>query len=356
LLNVHKILLVHSPHSGRSSQLTEAITSLQMQSLEIVESLSIADLDGLPDQGSLWKERGIDIVVAAGGDGLIGGVATHIATSGLPLAILPLGTSNDIARSLNIPQDVSAAAALLTDGKIIEADLGVAQPAEQAPHTPSSHTTTPTEKHHSYFVHALTTGINVQFARVATNVATRKRYGRMTYPFAAIEVLRNHTPLEMQIQFTDLALASTTNPDQPPVQSTQAASLHCQALQATIINAPIFGGAWNFAVPQATLYDGLLDIIIIEDIDLGNLNTTLSNFFSNSEQRPGAPQAWHARYPDLHPAELTGIPGIHHVQARGVTITTSIDPQGVTLDGEIRGQTPISVQMASERLRVLVPG
>ncbi|MBA2395113.1 MAG: hypothetical protein H0V70_20475 [Ktedonobacteraceae bacterium] len=356
MLNVHKILLVHSPHSGRSSQLTEAITSLQTQSLEIVETLSIADLDGLPDQGPLWKERGIDIVVAAGGDGLIGGVTTHIATSGLPLAILPLGTSNDIARSLNIPQDVSAALALLANGKIIEVDLGVARPAEQAPLIPSSHAANSTEKHHSYFVHALTTGINVQFARVATNVATRKRYGRMTYPFAAIEVLRNHTAQEMKIQFTDLALASTTDPDQPPVQSTQAASLHCQALQTTIINAPIFGGAWNFAVPQATLYDGLLDIIVIEDIDLGNLNTTLSNFFSTSEQHPGAPQAWHARYPDLHPAELTGIPGIHHVQARGVTITTSSDPQGVTLDGEIRGQTPISVQMASERLRVVVPG
>ncbi|MBV9614626.1 MAG: hypothetical protein JO031_04115, partial [Ktedonobacteraceae bacterium] len=104
------------------------------------------------------------------------------------------------------------------------------------------------------------------------------------------------------------------------------------------------------------LSDGLLDIIVIEDIDLNSLNTMISHFFSHSEQHPGAPQAWHERYPDLHPAELTGIPGIHHVRARGVTITTSVDPQDVTLDGEVRGQTPISAQMASEQLRVVVPG
>ncbi|HEY5003534.1 MAG TPA: diacylglycerol kinase family protein [Ktedonobacteraceae bacterium] len=361
MLNARKILLVHSPHSGRSSQLDATIASLRTHSLELVEVLSIAELDGLPDQGPQWKERGIDIVVAAGGDGLIGGVTTHIVASGLPLAILPLGTSNDIARSLNIPQEVSAALELLTNGQIIAVDVGIAQPAEQAPHAASSQPGIPTssevrKKHHGSFVHALTTGINVQFARIATNVATRQRYGRMTYPFAAIEILRNHATLEMDIQFTDLAIPSTTDPTQPPVVSKQSATLHCQALQATIINAPIFGGAWNFSVPQATLYDGLLDIIIIEDIDINALNTTLSHFFSRSEQRPSAPQAWHERYPELHPAELTGIPGIHHVQARGVTITTSVDPQDVTLDGEIRGQTPISVRMASERLRVVVPG
>ncbi len=79
LLNAHKILIVHSPHSGRSSQLDAAIASLQAHSLEVIDVLSIAELDGLPYQGSQWKERGIDIVVAAGGDGLVGGVTTHIA-------------------------------------------------------------------------------------------------------------------------------------------------------------------------------------------------------------------------------------------------------------------------------------
>jgi len=52
---------------------------------------------------------------------------------------------------------------------------------------------------------------------------------------------------------------------------------------------------------------------------------------------------------------LTGIPGIHHLQAQGVTITTHADPRDVTLDGEVRGQTPAHVRLAEQRLRVIVP-
>ena len=46
---------------------------------------------------------------------------------------------------------------------------------------------------------------------------------------------------------------------------------------------------------------------------------------------------------------------MHHVQARGVTITTSADPQDVTLDGEMRGQTPIYVHVGDKRLSVRIP-
>jgi len=43
------------------------------------------------------------------------------------------------------------------------------------------------------------------------------------------------------------------------------------------------------------------------------------------------------------------------VQARGVTITTSADPRDVTLDGEVRGQTPMDVHVADTRLRARIP-
>jgi len=58
----------------------------------------------------------VDVAIAAGGDGLVGGVITHIAGSGLPLGILPLGTSNDIARALHIPQDIGEAAHVIAQG------------------------------------------------------------------------------------------------------------------------------------------------------------------------------------------------------------------------------------------------
>src|ERR671939_1846669 len=106
LPKARRVLVIHSPHSGRASQLSEALTYLRETHTEIVKVVSIAELDNLPAQGAHWVESGIDIAVAAGGDGLVGGVITHIAESGLPLGILPLGTANDIARSLAITQDL----------------------------------------------------------------------------------------------------------------------------------------------------------------------------------------------------------------------------------------------------------
>src|SRR6266702_4895605 len=115
-----RTVVIHSPHSGRSEKLAEAMTYLEQTGVEVVNKISIADLDKLPAQGTTWKESGIDVAIAAGGDGLVGGVITHIAESGLPLGILPLGTANDTARSLHIPLDIPEAAKAITLGKEIE--------------------------------------------------------------------------------------------------------------------------------------------------------------------------------------------------------------------------------------------
>src|SRR5258708_36646057 len=107
-----RAIIINSPHSGRSAQLSKAIAHLQQSGIEVVNTITIATLDNLPPQGTTWKESGIDVAVAAGGDGLVGGVITHIAASGLPLGIFPLGASNDIAPSLRIPQDIELATQL----------------------------------------------------------------------------------------------------------------------------------------------------------------------------------------------------------------------------------------------------
>ena len=136
-----RVILIHSPHSGRSSKLPEALKHLEQARLEMVNSISIADLDDLPAQGTSWKESGVDVAIAAGGDGLVGGVITHIAESGLPLGILPLGTSNDTSRALHIPQDIGEAAQVIAQGNEQEVDVGTAQSAEHAAHPGiSSHT------------------------------------------------------------------------------------------------------------------------------------------------------------------------------------------------------------------------
>ena len=357
--HTRRVIVIHSPHSGRSTQLTQALTYLQQTQTEIVTVLSIAELDSLPAQGPSWQDAGIDCAIAAGGDGLVGGVINHIATCGLPLGILPLGTANDIARSLNIPQELRAAAETIAHGKISEIDIGAARPAEQAPLDAASGNY-PSPDQHGFFAHALTVGLNVQFARLATNVATRQRYGRMTYPYAAFEVMKSHTPLEMHCTFEGLLLLPHNHSffnqslATPSTLSEEPVHLSLRALQATIINAPIFGGQWSIALPGASLTDRLLDIVVIEDVELGRLNTIFTHLFNQQELHTSTPSS-PDHPPHMQQAELTGIPGIHHVQARGVTITTHADPQDVTLDGEIRGRTPTHVHMAEQRLRVIVP-
>ncbi len=93
----------------------------------------------------------------------------------------------------------------------------------------------------------------------------------------------------------------------------------------------------------------------ITDIDLGLLRAAIGRIFNHEEGHSTGPADWHKQYPALNQAELSHIPGIHHVQARGVIITTSVDPQDVTLDGEVRGLTPGYARMANQRLRVVVP-
>jgi diacylglycerol kinase (ATP) len=365
LYRPQRAIVIHSPHSGRSEKLSEAITHLEQTGIEVVTCISIATLDNLPSQGANWKESGIDIAIAAGGDGLVGGVITHVAESGLPIGILPLGTSNDIARSLRIPQDLLSAAQVIAEGKEQEVDVGVARPAEQAPHLASKHQSGPLlaqvpPKKHGFFAHALTIGVNVQFARIATNVATRQRFGRMTYPYAALEVLVSHEALDIQLEFEGLAMPRATASTQ--VQTTPAPAtpepqmpLHCRALQVAVINAPIFGGQWELTMPGTSFSDRLLDIVVIEEIEFVRLSRSIARFFGPKESAE-IPQANGEKQPFTHhPAELTGIPGIHHVQAWGVTITTSADPRDATLDGEVRGQTPIYVHVADERLKVMVP-
>ncbi len=363
-----RVIVIRSPHSGRSSKLPDALKQLEQAGIEVVKSISIADLDHLPAQGRVWKESGVDVAIAAGGDGLVGGVVTHIADSGLPLGIVPLGTSNDIARALHIPQDIGEAAQVIAQGREQEVDVGVAQPAEQATHP--AHPGTPSQagpvlargapQRGGFFAHALTVGVNVQFARIATNVATRKRFGRMTYPYAALKTAAARDALDVRLEFEGLAMPQATVSPQGSTSPTLTTpetltSLRCRALQVAVINTPLFGGQREFAIAGSSFEDRLLDIVVLEHMDMDAFGKSIARFFGPKAHAEAPLAQGERRTFPHHPAELSGIPGIHHVQARGVTITTSADPREVTLDGEVRGQTPMYVHVADKRLRVRIP-
>jgi len=350
-------LVIHSPASGRAKQLPRALSSLEQAGIEVVQAVPIDDLREQSPQGQHWLEQGIEVVIAAGGDGVIGSTLNHIARSGLPLGILPLGTSNDIARSLSIPLDLDAAARTIAGGQTRKIDLGAAYPFD--PSKPlDEQFSEEIAPAYGYFAHVLTIGLNVHFAQIATNVATRKRYGRLTYPIAALEVLRNPEILPVRLQFEGLQFPPHVQHQQQGNEPLNAeyAELSSRALQVTVINAPIFGGAWQITLPGSSLDDEMLDVVVFEEFGSGQLGARLAAFFNSppldtdrQEESETAERFFR------HPAELTGLPGIHHLQARGIAISTEQDPQSVTLDGEIRGQTPLYVRLLRHFLPVCVP-
>ncbi|GLC26496.1 diacylglycerol/lipid kinase family protein [Roseisolibacter agri] len=74
------------------------------------------DAAGVTCAAASAARDGASLVVAAGGDGTARAVAQGLVGTGVPLALLPAGTANDLARALGLPRNVVAAAARATTG------------------------------------------------------------------------------------------------------------------------------------------------------------------------------------------------------------------------------------------------
>src|SRR5215469_591895 len=89
--SARRAIVIHSPHAGRSNSLSYALTELRRSGVEITEVLPISTVASIPALAQEWKTNGVDLVVAAGGDGLVGGLIEYALASRLPIGILPLG-------------------------------------------------------------------------------------------------------------------------------------------------------------------------------------------------------------------------------------------------------------------------
>lgn len=83
---------------------------------EIYETTGKEYLPGIVRQA---RERGYDVIAAAGGDGTVSAVASELVHSPIPLGIIPVGTANLLARELDIPLDPEAACQLVVTGGAI---------------------------------------------------------------------------------------------------------------------------------------------------------------------------------------------------------------------------------------------
>jgi diacylglycerol kinase family enzyme len=86
--------------------------------------LRLTDPDDIADAlAEAAKAPGLDAVVAGGGDGTLSCAAGHLAGTGRPLGILPLGTLNHLARDAGIPAGIEEAAAVIAAGQVRAIDL-----------------------------------------------------------------------------------------------------------------------------------------------------------------------------------------------------------------------------------------
>ena len=183
-------------------------------------------------------EDGVGTLVVAGGDGTLHEVAAGLGAAagaaGLRVALVPLGTGNDLAAALGIPREPEAALALLEEGEPRRLDL--------------------------VRVRGGTDGWVVNFAmggfagRVAERVTPRRRrlWGRRVYLRAALDEVLERRPRRVRV------VADGRDLESGPL------------LAVVVASGPRFGGGIPIA-PGALPDDGLLDLLLLADVSLPGL-------------------------------------------------------------------------------------
>src|ERR1700735_1067964 len=130
--NIKDALLIYNPTSGRKrsqrfSEIEQARRILQEASMtvELAPTTAPAAATAIA-RNAVEQRRGM--VIACGGDGTINEIVNGLAGSQVPMALLPAGTANILAKELGIPWDIPRAARLIPEGVIRRIALGIALP------------------------------------------------------------------------------------------------------------------------------------------------------------------------------------------------------------------------------------
>lgn len=165
----------------------------------------------------------VDLVIVGGGDGTVNAVLKGVLETGLPLGILPFGTANDLARTLGIPSDPIAAAAVIVSGRTRRIDVG--------------------QVNDQFFVNVASMGLSVELARRMTG-NLKRHMGRLSYPLAAIKTVLYTSPFTAEVATIDR-------------------TIRLRSLQIAVGNGVYYGG--GMAVYEAAAIDDqCLDFYSIE--------------------------------------------------------------------------------------------
>jgi diacylglycerol kinase (ATP) len=161
---------------------------------------------------------GQSTVVAAGGDGTVGDVATELLDSDVALGILPMGSVMNIPRMLGLPREADAAAAIIAAGHTRKIDVG--------------------EANGVVFYEAASVGMNAAIFREAQHFEA----GDYGSPLRMLWVAFRYRPARMTLYLDDGQIRS-------------------RALMTVVSNGPYTGLGMTVA-PGARLDDGRFDVVV----------------------------------------------------------------------------------------------
>lgn len=175
------LLLIYNP-GAMKGEIENHIPHIKQRLLlryKTVDSMSSQDVNGAEILANKYASK-YDIIVSCGGDGTLNQVMNGVIKSGeqTVVGILPLGTCNDVAKTLNIPTDIDKAVDCLLRMNTTKYDLMF--------------------DGNKYISYSLATGYLTQCAYSAS-MKSKKRFGRFAYIFRAIKDLFKVNKLPLTI-------------------------------------------------------------------------------------------------------------------------------------------------------------
>jgi YegS/Rv2252/BmrU family lipid kinase len=284
------LLIVNSKSRQGAAQLKAASDALRAHGIEPHhrECSSREDVS----RQIVAHAEGADLVAVGGGDGTMNAAAQGLMETGLPLGILPLGTANDLARTLGIAPDLATAARVIAAGRTRRIDLGMVNG-------------------HPFF-NVASIGLSAELAQQLTG-DIKRRFGRLGYALVAIRVLARARPFSARIV-------------------SEEGSARVRTLQIAVGNGRYYGGG-NAVEATASIDDQHLDLYSLELRRAWKLALMARSF------RYGEHGAWEE---------------VRAIRAKEFDIRTR-RPRAVNADGEIVTHTPAHFTLRENAVTVFTP-
>lgn len=289
-------LIVNAQSRSGEKVFDKASELLYSRGVRVGASYAVSDASRLAETVREAILDGHDPIILGGGDGSVSSTVDFLAHNDATLGLLPLGTANDFARTLEIPSALEEACETIANGKVVDIDLGLAGD--------------------NYYVNVASAGLGVEVTRQLSS-RLKKSMGPLAYPVAAIRAFFKHEPFSARLSFPD--------GDHEPVE-------YDRLLQVAVGNGRFYGGGMVVA-PDSGIDDQTLDVYAIK--------------IGRSRDLVGV-----ARY--LRSGDFVKSECVDHFHTERVRLETEPDLP-INVDGELVAHTPEDFSVAPNALHVIVP-